>query len=82
MLRDALRPKDPSNGDRPHTLRSLPTSDLEQVLRQYERERKGRTRVITIRSNLMGKALQIPFAPVWRQVKACRLTTINNITRL
>lgn len=64
MLRDTLRPSDLSNGDRPHTLRSLLTPDLVQVLRQYEKERKARTRLITIRSNLMGQALQIPFAPV------------------
>lgn len=62
-LRDVLRPNEAS-GDRPHTLRSLLTPDLVQVLRQYESERKARTRVITIRSNLMGRALQLPFAPV------------------
>lgn len=62
-LRDVLQPNEAS-GDRPHTLRSLLTPDLVQVLRQYESERKARTRVITIRSNLMGRALQLPFAPV------------------
>ena len=64
MLREELRPSDLSNADRPQTLRSLLTPDLVQVLRQYEKERKARTRLITIRSNLMGQALQIPFAPV------------------
>lgn len=53
-----------AKGERQHSLRSVATSDLIQVLREYENERKSRTRLITVRSNLMGQALQIPFAPV------------------
>ena len=59
-----LHPQSESKGARPTSLRSVATADLVQVLRDYEKERKSRTRLITIRSNLMGQALQIPFAPV------------------
>ena len=54
----------PSDGSRPRSLRSVATADLIHVLREYEQERKSRTRLITVRSNLMGRALQIPFDPV------------------
>ena len=63
-VHDLLHPQSESKGARPTTVRSLATPDLVQVLRDYEKERKNRTRLITIRSNLMGRALQIPFAPV------------------
>ena len=53
-----------SDGARPRSLRSVATADLIHVLRDYEKERKSRTRLITVRSNLMGQALQIPFDPV------------------
>ena len=46
------------------------TEDLVHVLRRYEKERKSRTRIITVRSNLMGQALQIPFPPVSLRCKA------------
>lgn len=59
-----LNPGSKSQDARPHTLRSIATADLIAVLRDYENERKSRTRLITVRSNLMGQALQIPFAPV------------------
>ena len=63
-VHDLLHPRLEFKGARPMTLRSVATPDLVQVLRDYEKERKARTRLITIRSNLMGQALQIPFAPV------------------
>lgn len=63
-VQSLLQPESHTKGARPTTLRSVATSDLVQVLRDYEKERKSRTRLITIRSNLMGQALQIPFAPV------------------
>ncbi len=63
-VHDLLHPQSESKGVRPMSLRSVATSDLVRVLRDYEKERKARTRLITIRSNLMGQALQIPFAPV------------------
>lgn len=63
-VHDLLHPQSESKGARPTTLRSVATADLVQVLRDYEKERKNRTRLITIRSNLMGQALQIRFAPV------------------
>lgn len=63
-VHDLLHPQSESKGAQPMTLRSVATPDLVQVLREYEKERKARTRLITIRSNLMGQALQIPFAPV------------------
>ena len=53
-----------SDGASPRSLRSVATADLIHVLRDYEKERKSRTRLITVRSNLMGQALQIPFDPV------------------
>ena len=53
-----------SDSARPRTLRAVATADLINVLRDYEKERKSRTRLITVRSNLMGQALQIPFDPV------------------
>ena len=61
---NALLHPSQAKGERQHSLRSVATSDLIQVLREYENERKSRTRLITVRSNLMGQALQIPFAPV------------------
>lgn len=69
---NALLHPSQAKGERQHSLRSVATSDLIQVLREYENERKSRTRLITVRSNLMGQALQIPFAPVshfdsWQQ---------------
>ena len=63
-VHDLLHPQSEAKGARPTSLRSVATPDLVQVLRDYEKERKNRTRLITIRSNLMGQALQIPFAPV------------------
>ncbi len=63
----ALLQSSQANGGRPHSLRSVATTDLIEVLRDYEKERKSRTRLITVRSNLMGQALQIPFAPVGHQ---------------
>lgn len=63
-VHELLHPHSESKGARSTTLRSVATTDLVQVLRDYEKERKNRTRLITIRSNLMGQALQIPFAPV------------------
>lgn len=71
LLHSAFQPK----GERPHSLRSVATADLIQVLREYETERKSRTRLITVRSNLMGQALQIPFAPVC----AARNFVVRNI---
>ena len=69
---NALLHPSQAKGERQHSLRSVATSDLIQVLREYENARKSRTRLITVRSNLMGQALQIPFAPVshydsWQQ---------------
>ncbi len=69
---NALLHPSQAKGERQHSMRSVATSDLIQVLREYENERKSRTRLITVRSNLMGQALQIPFAPVshfdsWQQ---------------
>ena len=63
-MKGLLQPAAQTEGERPHSLRSVATADLIQVLREYETERKSRTRLITVRSNLMGQALQIPFAPV------------------
>lgn len=46
------------------SLRTLPKAALAQALRDFERERTTRKLKISVRSNLMGAALQIPFGPV------------------
>lgn len=38
--------------------------NVEAVLRAYEKQRSSRCFVITLRSALFGRLLQIPFAPV------------------
>ena len=37
---------------------------VDEALREFERERTRRKLKISVKSNLMGAALQIPFAPV------------------
>ncbi len=39
-------------------------TSLQTALREYEVERSSRVLKISVRSNLMGTVLQIPFAPV------------------
>lgn len=77
-VHELLNPHSELKGARPTTLRSVATPDLVQVLRDYEKERKSRTRLITIRSNLMGQALQIPFAPVSSRVAHLFATSISD----
>ncbi len=60
-LRDAVGAPNPSPGT---ASRSIAAMQLEPVLRQFEMERSQRVLKISVRSFLMGAALQVPFAPV------------------
>ena len=57
-LRDALGSPG-AHGLKQHTL-----VKVDEALRDFERERTRRKLKISVKSNLMGAALQIPFAPV------------------
>ena len=43
---------------------TMTSTALQAALREYEVERSSRVLKISVRSNLMGTVLQIPFAPV------------------
>ena len=45
-------------------LHSLTSTSVNEALRDFERERTRRKLKISVKSNFMGFALQIPFAPV------------------
>ena len=45
-------------------LHSLTSTGVDEALRDFERERTRRKLKISVKSNFMGFALQIPFAPV------------------
>ena len=45
-------------------LHSLTSTGVDEALRNFERERTRRKLKISVKSNFMGFALQIPFAPV------------------
>ena len=57
-LRDAL------GGPGSHSLKQHTLVKVDEALRDFERERTRRKLKISVKSNLMGAALQIPFAPV------------------
>ena len=57
-LRDAL------GGPGTHSLKQHTLVKVDEALRDFERERTRRKLKISVKSNLMGAALQIPFAPV------------------
>ena len=59
-LRDAMGGPAGHSGQ----LGSLVTTKVDEALRDFERERTRRKLKISVKSNLMGAALQIPFAPV------------------
>jgi len=53
-----------SSGAQNGQLGSLVSTQVDQALRDFERERTRRKLKISVKSNLMGFALQIPFPPV------------------
>ena len=54
---------------------SLVTTRVDEALRNFERERTRRKLKISVKSNLMGTALQIPFAPVSSLTSLLRLAS-------
>lgn len=56
-------------------LGSLVTTKVDEALRNFERERTRRKLKISMKSNLMGAALQIPFAPVSALTSRLRLAS-------
>ena len=60
-LRDAMQPAaSPSAA----YISTMTSTAVQAALRDYEIERSRRVLKISVRSNLMGTVLQIPFAPV------------------
>lgn len=59
-LKDAIGGAEIGNGQ----LNSLVSTRVDAALRDFERERTRRKLKISVKSNFMGFALQIPFAPV------------------
>ena len=65
VLARALRGAMQQHGASPGaSLRTLPREAVARALRGFERERTARKLKISVRSYLMGAALQIPFRPV------------------
>ena len=66
-------------------LHSLTSTGVNEALRDFERERTRRKLKISVKSNFMGFALQIPFAPVSLMpafLSACYATKLMSYMRV
>lgn len=80
MLARTLKEAIGSSGAQNGQLGSLVLTQIDQALRDFERERTRRKLKISVKSNLMGFALQIPFPPV--SLLACLRPVCQELCRM